>query len=173
MANIFVISDTHFGHANILNFKREDGSPLRNFHYVEEMDQLICDRWNAVVSSCDKIYHLGDVTMDKRDISVMNRLNGHKRLVRGNHDIAGTREYLKYFEEIYGSRVLDRMILTHIPIHPDSLGRFRGNIHGHIHARPSPGPKYFNASVEAIDYTPISIEEIKKHFPVDEKNRTL
>ena len=165
MANIFVISDTHFGHANILTFKNPDGSPLRDFYYIEEMDEHIIQRWNEVVRPCDKVYHLGDVTMDRKDVSVMKRLNGHKRLVRGNHDAAGTREYLKYIEEIYGCRVLDRMILTHIPIHPDSLERFRGNIHGHIHSRKAPGPKYFNASVEAIDYTPISLEAVKKCLP--------
>jgi hypothetical protein len=40
MANIFVISDTHFGHSGIITFKKEDGSPLRNFESVEEMDEL-------------------------------------------------------------------------------------------------------------------------------------
>jgi len=164
MANLFVISDTHFGHANILNFKQEDGSPVRSFSCVEEMDQHMVDRWNSVVRPQDHVYHLGDVAMRKQDIATVDRCNGHLRLVRGNHDIFPTKEYLKFFDEIYGVRVLDGMILSHIPIHPESLGRFKVNIHGHIHGSPAYGPRYFNVSVEAIDYTPVSLEDLKKRL---------
>lgn len=164
VANIFVISDTHFGHANMLNFQRKDGSPLRVFKDVSHMNEILVQNWNSVVRNQDKVYHLGDITMHKQDIEILGRLNGHKRLVRGNHDVVQTCQYLRYFDEIYGSRVLDHMILTHIPIHPMSLGKFRANIHGHIHAQPSLGPRYFNASVEAINYTPISLEDIKKQL---------
>jgi calcineurin-like phosphoesterase family protein len=167
MANIFVISDTHFDHANILTFKRADGSLLRDFHYVEEMNEHMIERWNSVVRPQDKIYHLGDVTMAKQlPNRIMDRLAGHKRLVRGNHDMGATREYLRYFEEVYACRVLDKMIFTHIPIHPESLGRFKANVHGHVHALPRHhfGPNYFNVSVEAINYTPVSLEDIKKKF---------
>ena len=49
--------------------------------------------------------------------------------------------------------------LTHAPIHPNCLGRFLGNCHGHVHANPSPPGKYLNCCVEALDYQPISLEE--------------
>lgn len=165
MANIFVLSDPHFGHAGILNFKREDGSPLRDFPSVREMDDYLVDRWNSVVRPQDHVYLLGDVAMKRHDIATVARCNGHKRLVRGNHDIYRTKDYLPYFEEIYGIRVVDGMIFTHIPIHPESLGRFRANVHGHIHASSSApyGPKYCNVSVENLkDYTPVSLEELKQ-----------
>lgn len=165
MPNIFIISDTHFYHENMMNFKREDGSPLRPFRDAAHMNEILVERWNSVVKPSDKVYHLGDVAMGKTDISILNRCNGHKRLVRGNHDMLNTGVYLKYFEEVYACRVLDHMLLTHIPIHPGSLGRFRCNIHGHIHYQPAPGPEYFNASVEAIDYTPVSLETISSKFP--------
>jgi calcineurin-like phosphoesterase family protein len=129
------------------------------------MDQFIVDRWNSVVRPQDHVYHLGDVAMKKDSIETVSRCNGHKRLVRGNHDIFRTKEYLKYFDEIYGIRVLDGMIFTHIPIHPESLGRFKANVHGHIHASPSYGEKYFNVSVEVVNYTPISLEDLKKKLP--------
>lgn len=162
MSNIFIISDTHFHHANMLKFLDLNGQHVRNFSDVNEMNEYMVQQWNKVVSPQDKVYHLGDVALGKDNLSILDRLNGHKRLVRGNHDTYNTGLYLKYFDEIYGSRVLDRMILTHIPIHPESLSRFKANIHGHIHERPSFGPQYFNASVERIDYTPISIEDIKR-----------
>ncbi len=168
MSNIFFISDTHFGHANILTFKGQNGLPIRDFHNVHEMDEHMIERWNSVVRPQDKIYHLGDVTMARQlgpDFArIINRLNGHKRLVRGNHDVAPTREYLRWFEEVYACRVLDRIMFTHIPIHPFSLERFVGNAHGHIHERQAFGPKYLNLSVEAVNYTPVSLEDIKKRL---------
>lgn len=163
MANIFVISDTHFGHANILTFQNEDGSPVRTFSSVEEMDEHMIERWNSVVRPQDHVYHLGDVAMKKQFLDTLGWCSGHKRLVRGNHDIFRTKDYLKYFDEIYACRVLDGMIFTHIPIHPESLGRFTANVHGHVHGQPQGkyGPKYYNVSVEVMDYTPISLEDLK------------
>jgi calcineurin-like phosphoesterase family protein len=167
MSNIFLVSDTHFGHKNILSFSRPDGSPMRSFSSVEEMDEHIISRWNSVVRPQDKVYHLGDVAMHRQHIQTMGRCNGHHRLVRGNHDIFNIKYYLEYFDEIHAVRVLDNMILSHIPLHPESLGRFRGNVHGHVHNNVEPlhfGPRYYNVSVEAIDYTPVSLEDVKKRL---------
>lgn len=164
MANIWVLSDTHFGHDNILKFKRADGSPLRDFESREIMDEYLIERWNSVVRPQDHVYHLGDVAMRREHIRLTARCNGHKRLIRGNHDVYKTKDYLPFFEEIYGIRVLDNMIFTHIPIHPESLGRFKANVHGHIHANASPAGAYYNVSVEAIDYTPVALEDLKQRL---------
>lgn len=145
----------------MLSFKREDGTPLRNFSSVEEMDEHMVEKWNSVVRPQDHLYHLGDVVMRQQVLdTVMPRLNGHKRLVRGNHDIFRTKHYLRYFDEIYGLRVLDNMIFSHIPIHPESLGRFKGNIHGHTHGQHALGGKYIDVSVEAVDYTPVPLYKL-------------
>jgi len=174
MANLFIVSDTHFGHANILNFKREDGSSVRNFASVEVMDELMVERWNSVVRPQDKVYHLGDVAMSKKDIATIGRCNGHKRLVRGNHDDHPLKEYLKYFEEVYATRVLDRMIFSHIPIHPNSMGKHLANVHGHIHnpLRDVYGPLYYNVSVEVVNYTPIALEDLKNKVSVQKMDKT-
>lgn len=170
MANIFVISDTHFGHANtFLKFKQPDGSPMRPFTSVEEMDETMVARWNAVVRPQDKVYHLGDVLVKAKDPRILGRLNGHKRLVLGNHDDLDSQVYLKYFDTLYSSRRLDGMMLTHIPLHPDSLKgpMIIGNVHGHLHNNSHrmphelPCPPYLNVSVELINYTPISLEDCK------------
>ena len=95
------------------------------------------ERWNSVVKPGDKVYHLGDVSIKYgHDLGrVMTRLNGKKRLIRGNHDIYPTKTYLQYFDEIYGVRVLADMILSHIPLARDSITeRFNVNVHGHLHA---------------------------------------
>jgi calcineurin-like phosphoesterase family protein len=161
------VSDTHFGHANILKFHNSHGVYVRpGFKDVHEMDEHMIERWNAVVRPQDHVYHLGDVAMVANALPLCKRLHGHKRLVRGNHDIFRTRLYLAAgFSEIYGMRVLNNTMLTHAPIHPDSLGRFRGNLHGHIHEKPSPAGPYYNVSVERINYTPITLEDAISRLP--------
>lgn len=165
MPNIFVISDTHFGHSNILKFKQPNGEPVRPFTTVEEMDEYMIERWNLVVRPQDKVYHLGDVAMRQSAIKTVARCNGKKRLVRGNHDVFKTRLYMEFFEEIYAIRVLDSIAFTHIPLHPESVSqRWRGNVHGHVHNSVPVlhyGPRYLNVSVEVINYTPVSLEDVK------------
>lgn len=164
MPNIFLISDTHFGHANILKFVRADGSAVRSFQSVEEMDEHIVERWNSVVKPQDKVYHLGDVSMSKSNIATVGRCNGHKRLVLGNHDNHPIHLYLPFFEAVYGSRMLDRMLLSHIPVHPESIGKSIANVHGHVHNSVPAlhyGPRYYNVSSEVLDYTPIALEDLK------------
>lgn len=164
MSNIFVISDFHFDHANILNFKTAAGKPLRVFDDVKHMNETIVRRYNEVVRPQDKCYILGDVAMKDTGIQYLKRLNGHKRLILGNHDYGNMRLYASYFESIYSSRLLDRMIFTHIPIHPESIGKNHANIHGHshVHEQGGIGPRYFNVCCEALDFVPISLEDIKK-----------
>lgn len=99
--------------------------------------------------------------MRKPHLEVVKRLHGKKRLIRGNHDIFDTKDYLAVgFKEILGVRVLANVLFSHFPVHPESIVRFRGNAHGHIHERPSPVGKYLNLSVERINYTPVTLEDV-------------
>lgn len=158
----FVISDTHFGHANILTFKREDGSPLRDFATIQEHDETLIGNWNRTVGPEDVVYHLGDAVINRRYLKTLGRLNGRKRLIRGNHDIFPTSEYLPYFEEIYGVLVLPKMhlVMSHIPLHPDSVARWKLNVHGHLHAGNVNDPRYINVSCEQVNYTPADLDEL-------------
>ena len=127
MPSVFLTSDTHFGHTGVCRFTRNDGvTKLRPWDDANEMDEAMIKAWNERVRPTDKVYHLGDV--------VINRLNGDKVLIRGNHDIFPDNEYRQYFRELRAYHVMDGMILSHIPLHSDSLGRFGVNIHGHTHA---------------------------------------
>ena len=183
MANRFVISDTHFGHTNSWEkFKLPNGDPLRPFTSTEEMDETMVERWNAVVRPQDTVYHLGDVVINKKSLHHVNRLNGKKRLVRGNHDIFRDTDYRDAgFESLYGVRVfVDQFILSHIPLHPDCVTeRFRVNVHGHLHANEVMekfqvtgddmypyederiDPRYLCVSVEHTDYRPLSFDEVE------------
>lgn len=171
MANIFFCSDHHFYHQNILTFKRDDGTPLREFSDVNHMNEIMVQRHNERVRPNDKVYFLGDVTMSRnaRGLEILGRMNGEKVLIKGNHDLCKPQQYLQYFKDIRGSHQFDGMILTHIPIHPDSLARWGLNVHGHLHYQvvrlplsQIPDRRYYNVSMERINYTPISLEEVKK-----------
>ena len=183
MPATFFISDTHFGHEKTCTvFKREDGSPLRPFSCAEEMDEFMIKAWNARVRPNDKVYHLGDVVINRKFLSVLARLNGDKVLIRGNHDIFKLEDYSEYFRDIRAFDVKNGMIFSHVPVHPESLGRFGTNIHGHLHANrvmkivgvdvktgelkygKEVDPRYFNVSVEQIDFTPISLEELNQRI---------
>jgi calcineurin-like phosphoesterase family protein len=171
MANIFFASDHHIDHQNILTFKRDDGTPLREFQDVDHMRETIIERHNSVVRPGDKVYFLGDVVMSRKSsaLEVLQRMNGEKILVKGNHDQCKPEAYLKYFKDIRGSHQFEGLIMTHIPIHSESLARWGLNVHGHLHYNvvklplsQIPDRRYFNVGMERINYTPISLEEVKK-----------
>lgn len=168
-ARVWVISDTHFGHKNILAFECAPGVKMRpGFKDVDEMDEVMIARWNDTVRAGDHVYHLGDVAM-RGDVldRIGPRLNGVKRLVRGNHDQENTSRYIRAgFREIHGCRTLAGLVMTHIPIHPGSLGRFLANVHGHVHNNGGPSGRYINVSVEVIDYTPVLLDQLVEQAKV-------
>lgn len=170
---IFVISDTHFSHKNILKFTDKDGNRTRpHWDGIEEHDWDLVDRWNSVVRPQDKIYHLGDVYMSGRREyidNLLSKLNGHKRLIVGNHDNPLDQVLRQRFQKMMVWRKFPEfgLLLTHVPVHESVLGegRFKGvrvkNVHGHIHHNPSPTKNHVNVSVEQIDYTPVNIETLR------------
>lgn len=174
MPSVFLVSDTHFGHAGVCRFTHPNDPTvkLRPWDTVEEMDEEMVRRWNDRVRPNDKVYHLGDVVINRRALPILNRLNGDKVLIRGNHDIFKDEDYTPYFRSLRGYHVMNGMILSHIPIHEASLGRFGVNIHGHLHAtrvmRPLAtsgrvdqiDPRYHCVCVEQTDFAPILFEDV-------------
>jgi len=182
MPAVFLTSDTHFGHTGVCHFTNKDGSKMRPWTDPNEMDEEMVKRWNETVRPNDKVYHLGDVVMNRKSLSIMSRLNGDKVLIRGNHDIFRDEEYRLYFRELRAYHVMNGMILSHIPIHEESLGRFGTNIHGHLHAnrvmkrvetlhefttrgsREYIDTRYHCVCVEQTDYRPILFEDVIKRI---------
>ena len=80
----YYISDCHFFHQNILRLTN------RPYNTVEEMNEDIISRWNSRVTNDDDVYILGDMFFKFDDIQqvkdILNRLNGKKHLIKGNHD---------------------------------------------------------------------------------------
>jgi calcineurin-like phosphoesterase family protein len=186
MPSVFLVSDTHFGHKGVCHFTRNDGvTKLRPFDTPEEMDEFMVEAWNAKVRPNDKVYHLGDVVINRKALGIMRRLNGDKVLIRGNHDIFRDDEYREYFRELRAYHVMNGMILSHIPVHAESLGRFGVNIHGHLHANrvkrargvdartgevlysDENDVRYHCVCVEQTDFAPILFEDVIKRIQAE------
>lgn len=174
MPAVFLVSDTHFGHAGVCRFTHEDtGVKIRPWTDPDEMDEFMVRAWNERVRPKDKVYHLGDVVINRRAMKTLARLNGDKVLIRGNHDIFRDDEYREYFRELRAYHVMNGMILSHIPIHEESLGRFGTNIHGHLHTRRvmkdgKPDVRYHCVCVEQTpDFAPILFEDVVKRIEAE------
>lgn len=172
MGKIYLTSDCHFNHNNILQYEAK----TRPFETIEEMNETIINNWNNVVSNEDTIYVLGDFFMGMLDgiDEILPRLNGHIVLVRGNHD---TKNRITKFKE-YGIEVKDIdyitykdrfFILNHFPIENEAFYKMIREdnsevvwLYGHIHSNAPTG--YVNGSfhvgVDTNNLTPISLEDI-------------
>lgn len=134
------------------------------------MHEAIISNWNLVVKNGDQVYILGDVcfqaqTKKKEIKEILNRLNGKKILIIGNHDKT-IRDYENYFKEvcllnIFDNYIIDsNTILTHEPLETN-LGQFKTNYHGHLHLtqdhnfNPLEGVKYINVNLEFNDFKPV------------------
>jgi calcineurin-like phosphoesterase family protein len=139
---------------------------------MEEGEEIIVQRHNAVVKPNDRVYFLGDVAMPKSGLATLARMNGRKVLIKGNHDVHKLSQYVQYFDDIRGSHQLSGILMTHIPVHEDSLARWGFNVHGHLHTNRvrtwdgSIDERYLCVCVEQINYTPISLEEVKSKKPI-------
>jgi calcineurin-like phosphoesterase family protein len=163
MRKIFVISDTHFGHENILKFTNHDGKLIRGskFYSIKEMDDFIVTNWNETVREQDIIYHLGDVFFGQGH-SVLPLLKGRKRLILGNHDNGKSKHLQGAFQKVSMWRMFPEfnLVLTHVPILIPENAKYEYNVHGHIHEGKSPTEKHINVSCEVVGYKPVDIEEL-------------
>jgi calcineurin-like phosphoesterase family protein len=135
MSKIFYISDTHFGHENVIKFDK------RPFENVQEMNEGMMANWNSVVNKDDLVYILGDFMwkFKDEDFDFVKKLNGRKRLIKGNHDKCHGSNFKRLFEAINDYEVIkdgDRtVVMSHFPMVAYD-GSFRGrNVHlfGHCH----------------------------------------
>jgi calcineurin-like phosphoesterase family protein len=166
MSRVFLIADTHFNHTNIL---RHESQSRSRWNSVDQMNIDLVAIWNSIVNPDDRVYHLGDVAMNNKGLQFAAQLNGRKVLIRGNHDNEKLTKYVAIFDDIRATHEMDRVILSHIPVHENQKYRYRANIHGHLHSKrvlDSLGdidPWYISVSVEQINFTPILFEELMKN----------
>lgn len=158
MSQVFLISDTHFGHKNIITYE----SSTRPFASIEEHDETLVQRWNSVVTTKDTVWHLGDVLFGERSFAILPRLKGIKKLVMGNHDDYPVAKYAEHFLQVRGVAVLHNYVLSHVPVHITQNERFKGNIHGHLHSKKLDTGFHHNVSCEQIGLTPIAFDTLIK-----------
>lgn len=149
----WVIADLHLGHKKILEFEEA----RKHFQDLDHMHRTIIVNWNGVVGTKDTVYVLGDVAFKKYALPLLDRMNGRKILVKGNHDLYTWDKYTPYFEDIKACHVIGRTILTHIPIHPGQKQRYDLNIHGHLHSQTLDDPFYKCVSCEQVNFTPVEL----------------
>lgn len=184
MSNIWVISDTHFGHSNIIRYCNRPWQHGCGEVDVHAMNKALTSNWNACVQPDDTVVHVGDFAYGRTASPVssyLEKLNGYKILVKGNHDHCIERMLEYGFDEVYTQYKLEqqKVIFNHYPpqkMLKHTYQQYAGWtwVHGHIHnnaesiaevealrASGAFGPlRLFNASVEVNDYKPVLLEEI-------------
>lgn len=167
------ISDTHFGHRNVIGFDH------RPFKDIDEMDYGMIDRWNFRVGSNDHVYIIGDFAYRSGRSSdwYLKRLNGHKHLIIGNHDkvTLDNERAMQYFESVDKMmHVTDEdkeICLCHYPI-ADWYKARHGSwlIYGHIHAARDEVYEFMKTREHALNagacinnYMPTSFDELVRN----------
>lgn len=179
---IWFTSDHHFGHANIIKYCD------RPFNDTHEMNMALEAAWNRVVGEDDLVYYLGDFAMNVRLVPfLVQRLNGSKILVPGNHDKCwqkkdASNRWVKHyvdagFQSVEQSMRLEiagqSVSLNHLPYRNDADPQQRyfqqrpiddGGwlIHGHVHNRWKVSGRQINVSVEMWDFEPVSLDCITR-----------
>lgn len=145
----------------------------RGFESVELHDKMIVDNWNATVNKNDKVFLLGDISLEKDVSYLIKQLKGNITIVGGNHDkISHLQNYTKLdnVKGIAGIISYKGFWLTHAPLHSSELRGLR-NIHGHIHDNKVrrffnliEDKRYFNVCVDVNDFKPVLFNNIKKLY---------
>ncbi len=172
MGMIFVTSDLHFGHKNIIAYTN------RPFPSAKEMDAALIDNWNRVVRENDEVYILGDFTMQNEKVadSLFLRLRGRKYLIRGNHDYFAEKYHgamLEWIKDYYELRFNKNLfVLSHYPFAEWNRSHHGAyHLHGHQHnhsdynlRQRKDGTRRYDVGVDANGYSPVPLEKIVSFF---------
>lgn len=166
---LFFTADPHFFHEGILK------NCQRPFKNAQEMNEALIRNWNAVVPKNGQVFVLGDMFWKQGDlekcVKVMDRLNGKKWLIAGNHDGFGREDYLEMgFEDARDYLELSvnkqHVICSHYPM-LEWNGFYHGSwhLHGHVHGRGSHFSfRVMDVGVDANNYFPVSWHEIERQL---------
>lgn len=165
--NTWIVSDTHWGHENIIKFCRRP---------VDHEDAMI-QEWQDAVPADGVVLHLGDLSYTNNGMFrhlISKKLPGSKYLIKGNHDSQRPIFYrdsgftvIKPFEMRYGSHIVS---FSHYPLKLSArVGPNRVHVHGHIHnngygGKGAPFTPFaagqINVSVEQTHYRPVNLKEL-------------
>ncbi len=164
---IFFTADTHFAHKRIIELAK------RPFTTVEEMDEVMIKRWNAVVTENDVVYHLGDFAWTDHT-PYLRQLNGQKHLILGNHDYDNRVDKAKGWHSVERYRELkigdDNLVLFHYAMrvwnksHHGSI-----SLYGHSHGNLLGDDQSLDVGVDCWMFAPITLEQIKNRLSYQPK----
>lgn len=157
MAETYFLGDCHFGHKNILQFRPR-------FKTIKEHDDFIINRINATVTKWDKLVLVGDICFNEAAVALLHRINCNNiHLLLGNHDdyTIDFKALCPKIKWVSGDYKYKEFWVSHIPLHPDCL-RQKFNIHAHLHETKLKDRAFIGVSCEQVDYTPISVTQIRK-----------
>lgn len=166
----FFTSDTHFDDAYAIRyFKR----PFKN---VDEMNAVIVERWNRVVSTHDTVYHLGDFTLENIShfIRWINQLNGNIKILPGSHDDPWLKDFTESekveilaplasmtFPEIMAGNQPQVIVMCHYSMQVwDRSNQGSWHLFGHSHGKLPGIGLSFDVGVDCTEFTPLSLNEV-------------
>ena len=164
----FITSDLHWGHRNIMKFCPQSRARFRDD--LDYMNEQMVKEWNDLIEPNDLVYILGDVAFlpAQKAAEYMDRLNGVKILVEGNHDRKTLMdvnfrnsfvEVHKYLDITYDGH---KCVMFHYPIAEwDQMHRGALHFHGHLHGGVSGMEEYrsLDVGMDATGMIAISMEE--------------
>lgn len=171
MSEQFFIGDTHFGHNRISEKFRQC------FSSDQEHNETIHDNICSVSGKRNSLFLMGDIAFKVDEfwrIGEYAKLNEKVFVVLGNHDHHSLWRYCADLDNVHvmGIEKRYRFWISHAPVHPQELfGKW--NIHGHVHSNTVPDARYFNATCEAINYKPVSLQHIRDVFRQRERDGML
>lgn len=161
-ATVWVWSDLHLGHDNIIGYAN------RPFVDAAQMDAVLYRNWDATVGDDDLLLFVGDMAMRK---AVAEHTWAHireapgraKHLVVGNHDLTGSGVLrVDGFDDVCSTLNVDGeppLAFTHMPLADVPPGVV--NVHGHTHDEAPRRSRHINVSVEQLDYRPVVLQRIR------------
>ena len=171
--NVFIWSDNHFFHDNIIKYCSRPFEFSKNGSL--ECLKYQINNYLKTVKEDDLCIFLGDlVYLNKCNVEkfeeMFNKLPGHKILVLGNHDDTDYDFKRLGFEFVLDYFIIDKTMFCHYPLTEDSefLKAFKDNncnllYHGHVHNKEVQNIdfKRINCCVDYGDnnYTPIEISD--------------
>lgn len=171
----WLTADLHFNHRAILEYCN------RPWSTVEDMNEGLIERWNAKVGKRDRIYILGDFCFGGvgRSKEIVERLNGYKIIVRGNHDPKAHILLNAGFDQVLeNERILigdTWCYMSHFPYHPEGEEgvddrylhkRIKDDgswlLHGHVHTAWKVRDKCINVGVDVNNWEPVHVNQINR-----------
>jgi calcineurin-like phosphoesterase family protein len=174
---IWLTSDWHFNHDREFIWK------ARGFSSVQEMNEEIIRRHNALVNPNDDVYVLGDSSLGGGDTQILatnkaliERLNGRLHIIRGNHDTDRRVAMYESCENVVGPVLYADMLhyngyhfyLSHFPtltsnLEKESLKQCTCNLFGHTHQTTNfhlDMPFMYHVGVDSHNCEPVLLDNI-------------